>query len=165
MDKETFISRLSEASSSALILARESTFNEITDNLIYTIKPNSLDLSDHLTDFEKENLSNRKNELNKTLTENEVADRLILDKKAPVWINCSVIGTSKGNTIIELLTSRRFRNKNELYHQKEGYSPFHALIQLPPYFSIDSKDKFDINWRRKKIQTKIRMLKAKRTVK
>lgn len=103
MDKETFISRLSEASSSALILARESTFNEITDNLIYTIKPNSLDLSDHLTDFEKENLSNRKNELNKTLTENEVADRLILDKKAPVWINCSVIGTSKGNTIIELL--------------------------------------------------------------
>lgn len=165
MDKETFISRLNEACSSALKLARESTFNEITDNLIYTIKPNSFDLSDHLTDLEKENLSNRKKELNKTLTGNEVTDRLILDKKAPAWINCSVIGTSKGKTIIELLTSRRFRNENELYHQKEGYSPFHALIQLPPYLSMDLKEKFDINWRRKKIQTKIRMLKAKRTVK
>ena len=54
MDNETFITRLNEASNSALKLAREFTFNSIADNLIFKIKPNSLDISDHLTDSEKE---------------------------------------------------------------------------------------------------------------
>lgn len=165
MDKEKFIVRLSEASESALSLARELTQNRFPENLVYKIKPNSLDLSDHLTDLEKENLISRKREIKKTLTVKQVAERLVIEDKVPVWINCSVIGTRKGEAIIELLTSRRFRSEIELYHQKEGNSPFHALIQLPPYLPIDSKDKFDINWRRKKIQTKIRMLKAKRNIK
>ena len=41
MDKETFITRLSEACNSALKLAREFTFNEIADNLIFKIKSNT----------------------------------------------------------------------------------------------------------------------------
>lgn len=165
MDKEKFIVRLSEASESALSIARELTQNRFPENLVYKIKPNSLELSDHLTDLEKENLICRKSEIKKALTAKQVAERLVIKNKVPVWINCSVIGTRKGETIIELLTSRRFRDENELYHQKEGNYPFHALIQLPPYLTIDSKDKFDINWRRKKIQTKIKMIKVKRDTK
>lgn len=161
MDKEAFITRLNEASKSALKLARDFTFNEIAENLIYTIKPNNLDLSDHLTDFEKDNLNNRKKELNKTLTVNEVADRLILDNKVPVWINCSVIRSTRKITTIELQTSRRFRNDSELYHKMETYPPFHAVIMNPPYL-FDSKEKFDVNWRYKKIQTAIKLRKAKK---
>lgn len=165
MDKEKFIDRLNEASESALNLARELTQNRFPENLVYKIKPNSFDLSDHLTDIEKESLISRKREIKKTLTVKQVAERLVIENKVPIWINCSVIGTRKGETIIVLLTSRRFRDEIELYHQKEGYSPFHALIQLPPYLPIDSKDKFDINWRRKKIRTKIKILKTKRNTK
>jgi hypothetical protein len=161
MDKETFITRLSEASESAVRLAREFTVNEIAENLIYTIKPNSLDLSDHLTDLEKENLISRKKELNKTMTAIEVVDRLILEYKVPLWINCSVIRTNRKSTVIELFTSRRFRTDVELYNQKENHSPFHAVMQLPPYLQIDSKEKFDVNWRFNKIQTAFKLRKAK----
>lgn len=163
MDKETFITRLNKASSSALKLAREFTFNEIAENLIFKIKPNSLELSDHLTDSEKENLTDRKKELNKTLTANEVANRLILDNKAPVWINCSVIRSTKKATTIELFSSRRFRDDSELYHKNETYSPFHAVIMNPPYM-FDNKEKFDVNWRYRKIQTAIKCRKAKRNL-
>lgn len=160
MDKETFITRLNDASNSALKLAREFTFNEIAENLIFKIKPNNLDLSNHLTDSEKENLITRKKELNKILTANEVADRLIIEEKVPVWINCSVIRSTKKKTTIELFTSRRFREDSELYHKNETYPPFHAVIMNPPYL-FDNKEKFDVNWRYKKIQTAIRLRKAK----
>ena len=89
------------------------------ENLIFKIKPNSLDLSNHLTDSEKENLITRKKELNKILTANEVADRLIIEEKVPVWINCSVIRSTKKKTTIGLFTSRRFREDSELYHKNE----------------------------------------------
>ncbi|RIJ46263.1 hypothetical protein D1614_20035 [Maribellus luteus] len=154
MDKETFIKRLNEASNSALKLAREFTFNEIADKLIFKIKPNSLDLSKHLTDSEKENLIARKKELNKTLTANEVANRLILENKVPVWINCSVIRSTKKITTIELFTSRRFRDDSELYHKIETYPPFHAVIMNPPYL-FDNKEKFDVNWRYKKSRLRL----------
>jgi hypothetical protein len=163
MDRETFITRLNEASISALKLAKEFTFNEIGENLIYKIKPNSLDLSDHLTGLEKENLSNRKKELNKSLTANEVADRLMFENKVPVWINCSVIRSTKKITTIELFTSRRFRDDSELYHKMETYPPFHVVIMNPPYL-YDNKEKFDVNWRYKKIQTAIKLRKAKRNL-
>lgn len=163
MDKETFITRLNEASNSALKLAREFTFNKIAENLTYTIKPNSLGLSDHLTDLEKGNLINRKKELNKTLTVYEVADRLIVDNKVPVWINCSVIRSTRKITTLELFTSRRFRDDSDLYHKTETYPPFHAVIMNPPYL-FDNEEKFDVNWRYKKIQTAIKLRKAKRNL-
>jgi len=160
VDKETFITRLKKASNSALKLAKEFTFNEISENCIYKIKPNNLDLSDHLTSSEKENLINRIKELNKTLTINEVSDRLMIENKVPIWINCSVIRSTKKNTTIELFTSRRFRNDFELYNKTENYPPFNAVIINPPYL-FDNKEKFDVNWRYKKIQTAIKLRKSK----
>jgi len=161
MDKETFIVRLCKASDSAIRLAREFSVNMITENLIYRIKPNSLDLSDHLTDSEKENLIDRKKELNKSLKAIEVAERLMLENKVPVWINCSVIRSTKKLTTIELFTSRRFRDDAEIYHQEEMYPPFHAIIQLPPFVAVDSKERFDINWKSQKFKTLFRSYQIK----
>jgi hypothetical protein len=162
MDKETFIIRLNRASESAVELAREFTFNEITEKLIYKIKPNSPDLSDHLTDLEKENLNSRKKELNKVFSAEEVSERLVLENKVPVWVNCSVIRSTKKITTIELCTSRRFREDSEIYHKIETYPPFHAVIVNPPYL-FDNKEKFDVNWRFNKIQTAIKFKKSKKT--
>lgn len=165
MDRETFKNRLELASESALRLAREFTYNEIAENLNYRINPNSLDLSDHLTDIEKENLNCRKREINKNFKIDEVIDRLTIEDKVPIWINCSVIRSTRKFTTIELFTSRRFRTDSDLYHKSENYPPFHAVISLPPYTPIDSKEKFDLNWRFKKIQTAIKLFKAKNDLK
>jgi len=38
------------------------------------------------------------------------------------------------------------------------------MIQLPPYSPIDSKEKFDLNWRFNKIQTAIKLRKVKKVL-
>jgi hypothetical protein len=161
VDRETFRQRLKSASESAVQIARKFTFNEICENFVYKIVPNCLDLSSYLTEFEIENLRSRRNELNKTFSAEEVSEKLIIENKVPVWINCSVIRSTRKETTIELLTSRRFRDDSELYHKSENYSPFHSLIQYPPYLQFDSAEKFDVNWRSKKIQTAFKLRKAK----
>jgi len=161
VDRETFRQRLKSASESAVKLAREFTFNEIYENFVYKIVPNCLDSSSYLTEYEIENLECRRKELNIFFSAEEVLDKLIIENKVPVWINCSVIRSTRKKTTIELLTSRRFRDDSELYHKSENYSPFHSLIQFPPYFQFDSSEKFDVNWRDKKIQTAFKLRKAK----
>ena len=158
MEKEIFKNRLIESSESAKRLAREITTNRIAEDVIYRITPNSFDLSENLSQLEKEYLINRSKELRKTFTIDEVAERLIIDNKVPLWINCSVIRTNEKVTVIELVTSRRIGEDKELYNQQEKFPPFHVVIQFPPYLLIDSKKKFNINWRFQKVRTAFKLL-------
>ena len=68
----------------------------------------------------------------------------------PEWIDISVISEDKVHTYFRLLICGRFtKDINLLYHQKEGYSPFHALSPyLPPGFGAIAPEgnKFDLYW-------------------
>ncbi len=162
MNSETFIARLNLASNSALKLARKFTFNEISENRVYEIQPECLKNNEHLTEFERANLKSRERELNRKFTAAEVAARLVVENKVPIWINCSVVRSQKSKTVIELMTSTRFSEDSEFMHQHEGYPPFHAVIQIPPYLAMESNPKFDVNWRYKKLITAIKIRKAKK---
>ncbi|MBA7553261.1 hypothetical protein ES705_45851 [subsurface metagenome] len=165
MDKQIFENRLKEAGESAVSLARDSVINELSDNLIFKILPNNLDLSEHLTNFEKRNLIERKKEINRTFTTKEVVDRLLIDNKVPVWINCSLIKSSIKVSTVELLISRRFRDDKELYHQEDRFPPFKVALQIPPYLSIASGQKFDINWKFRRLQTAYKIWKSRKKIK
>ncbi|HAF29513.1 MAG TPA: hypothetical protein DCG75_10740 [Bacteroidales bacterium] len=165
MDRDTFKNRLETAGKTAVDFARKFVWNKLSDNLIFVIQPNSLEISEYLNETEKQNLRERISELDEQLNLEEAIDRLFLNEKVPVWIDCSVIKSKKNHSVIQLLTSRRFRTDSELHHQSELYPPFHVNIQNPPYFDIDSKEKFEANWRYKKIQFAWNMYKAKRRLK
>ena len=162
MDKETLIERLNKAGKSATEFAKDFVFNKLSDNLVFTIQPNVIETSEHLDDLERANLINRIKELNKIFTVNEIAGRLLVENRIPIWINCSVIRASRKKTTIQLLTSRRFRNDKDLYHQNDKFPPFHINIQNPPYQQIDNDEKFNVNWRFDKIQTAYKLWKSKK---
>ena len=145
MDDRTFLNHLNEVTESTLELTLKLCSNHLSKNVVYTIKPNQISFSNHLDEEETENLKHRIQELNKEWTLNEVRNRLIMNGRVPVWINVSVIKSTKSKTVIELFTSRRFRKDiAELYHLQDNYPPFHATVPMPPFHH--GKAKFDINW-------------------
>ena len=86
MDKEIFLIRLNEARNSAVRFAKEFVINELSDNLIFRIKPNSFDFGNHIDELKKNNLIERKKELRKAFTINEITNQLVIGDKVPVWI-------------------------------------------------------------------------------
>jgi hypothetical protein len=164
MDKQTFIDRLNAAGQHAVCLAKDLVFNDLSNNLFYTIQPNSFDMAEHLDDLEKSNLKWRKKEINKVFSLTEIADRLVVENRIPIWINCTIIKSTRKATIVQLLTSRRFRIDRELYFQNEVFPPFHVNIQFPPYIEPNSNERFDINWKNNRIQTFMRIWKARKKI-
>jgi hypothetical protein len=142
MTKETLFTDLSKASNSLLQLAREVSFNTISDNCLYIIS----EIPNALIDVEtKRRINNRKNRIKKPVELNEAtADIEIL---YPVLhdINLVIYKPKKNLTIIDI---RYFsRNSLDLEYRKlvENNPPMlHSKVAFPPYHN--DGEKVDINW-------------------
>lgn len=158
MEKEVFKENLEGISKLTLEVARKIAWNDFSENVYYIIRPNILDDSEHLDNEEKTNLRERIDELGKILTIDQVLARLYLSEKIPVWVNVSISKVTKKKTIIELLTSRRFR-KDDYMFKKTDFPPFNIAIPRP--MNINENERFDINWKHKKLRLKLDRLKWK----
>ena len=152
MEKEVFKENLDGISKLALEIGRKITWNDLSENVYYTIRPNILADSYHLDNEEKTNLRERKKELRKTLTIDQVLSRLYFSERIPVWINVSIAEATKKKTTIELLTSRRFR-KDDYMFKNTDYPPFNIAIERP--INLNENERFDINWKHKKLKLKL----------
>jgi hypothetical protein len=152
MEKSAFESHLLAATESCLNFTRTLCWNKLSDNIEFVIQPDNLnEKADYLSDFEMFHFKQRKAELNKALSFDEVINRLWIARQVPVWVNLSVKRAKYGKTVIELLIDRRLReNDNDIYHQQEGYPPFHILVSTPPYridhSSQSVPQKFNVKW-------------------
>ena len=152
MKKEVFKENLDGISKLTLEIARKIAWNNLSENIYYIIRPNILADCDHLDNEEKTNLKERKKELRKTLTIDQVLSRLYFSEKIPVWINVSIIEATKKKTTIELVTSRRFR-KDDYMFKSTDFPPFNIAIERP--INLNENERFDINWKRKKLKLKL----------
>ncbi|MBP6578156.1 MAG: hypothetical protein KA232_13205 [Chryseobacterium sp.] len=152
MKKEVFKENLDGISKLTLEIARKIAWNNLSENIYYIIRPNILADSDHLDNEEKTNLKERKKELRKTLTIDQVLSRLYFSERIPVWINVSIAEATKKKTTIELVTSRRFR-KDDYMFKNTDYPPFNIAIERP--INLNENEIFDINWKRKKLKLKL----------
>ena len=152
MEKGVFKENLDGISKLTLEIARKMVWNNLSENVYYIIRPNILADSDHLDNEEKTNLKERKKELRKTLTIDQVLSRLYFSEKIPVWINVSIIEATKKKTTIELVTSRRFR-KDDYMFKSTDFPPFNIAIERP--INLNENERFDINWKRKKLKLKL----------
>ena len=100
---------------------------------------------------EKTNLRERKKELRKPLTIDQVLSRLYFSERIPVWINVSIAEATNKKTTIELVTSRRFR-KDDYIFKSSDFPPFNIAIEIP--INLNENERFDINWKRKKFKLK-----------
>ena len=152
MEKEVFKENIEKISKLTLEIARKITWNDLPEKVYYIIRPNILADSDHLDNEEKTNLRERKKELRKTLTIDQVLSRLYFSERIPVWINVSIAEATKKKTTIELLTSRRFR-KDDYIFKSSDFPPFNIAIEIP--INLNENERFDINWKRKKLKLKL----------
>ena len=152
MKKEVFKENLDGISKLTLEIARKIAWNNLSENIYYIIRPNILADSDHLDNEEKTNLKERKKELRKTLTIDQVLSRLYFSERIPVWINVSIAEATKKKTTIELVTSRRFR-KDDYMFKSTDFPPFNIAIERP--INLNENERFDINWKRKKLKLKL----------
>ncbi|MBP9602308.1 MAG: hypothetical protein KBE41_12465 [Lutibacter sp.] len=151
MEKEVFKENLDRISKLALEIGRKIAWNDLSENVYYIIRPNLLADSDHLDNEEKTNLRERKKELRKPLTIDQVLSRLYFSERIPVWINVSIAEATNKKTTIELVTSRRFR-KDDYIFKSSDFPPFNIAIEIP--INLNENERFDINWKRKKFKLK-----------
>ena len=142
MTKETLFTDLTDASNSLLQLARELSFNTISDNCLYIISEIPKEIFDKGA---KRRISKRKGRIKKPVELNEViADMEIL---YPILydVNLVIYKSKKNITIIEI---RYFsRNSLDVEYRKlvENNPPMlHCKVVYPPYHK--DGEKVDINW-------------------
>ncbi len=79
----------------------------------------------------------------------EVIKFLWRKNKVPEWINIMVHSYNEKLSYISLICCGRFTADDQLlYHEREGYQPFHILgPNLPPNFeNIEKIEKFNLAW-------------------
>ncbi|MDQ1165956.1 hypothetical protein [Flavobacterium sp. SORGH_AS_0622] len=136
MTKREFLFHLNGASFVALKFAEKFVKNKlVTDfkyNLILTVASN-IDGSNKFDIFPEDN-----NIIKLDLTDNEVVDILYRNNKIPVWIDISVLKSSRKTTTFNLLCSGKYTDdKNEYYYNYNGSGPFGVK---GPNFPINYKE-------------------------
>ena len=72
------------------------------------------------------------------LTDNEVIDLLYRNNKIPIWIDISVLKSSRKSTTFNLLCAGKYSdNKEEFYYRDDGSAPFGIKS---PTFPINYKE-------------------------
>jgi hypothetical protein len=142
MTKETLFTDLEKASNILIELARELSFNTISDNCLYIISEIPKELFDFETKLRKNNRNNRnKNlvKLNEVIADMEILYPILYD------VNLVIYKSKKNITIIEI---RYFsRNSLDVEYRKlvENNPPMlHCKVAYPPYHK--DGEKVDINW-------------------
>jgi hypothetical protein len=150
MTKEIFEQRLNDVTKLLIDFTKRYCFNDFSSTIKYVVVPNSRDIDSHLDPFEVSLLKKLNNLRSKPLSLKEVSQALYKNGKVPLWINITVYETNRQITIIELCTSRRFRQDHELNHIADQYPPFHPLVPVPPdSLRIEKDGKYDINYQKK----------------
>ncbi|BCM88410.1 hypothetical protein IAD21_00241 [Abditibacteriota bacterium] len=152
MNRDTLTFHFRQAYPAAVAFARLFVTQELPDAVRFRVRPNqSYDgnpLGGDEETFAHESLP-REQYLG-PLTEEEVLAWLWRGGKVPEWVDLSTTACDAQFTYVELLCCGRFTaNDKHLYHQREGYPPFHVLgPALPPgWKSLEESGKFDLDWR------------------
>ena len=133
-------SQLEGASQSLIKLARESSYNRISNNLKYIIRIVDQEFESVGSFFDQYKLRKKINETKPILSLDDTANDLKKYFDVIYEINLSVFKSSNTTTIIEI----EIREKDETVELREGAPFLHCNVGIPPY--AKNKEKFDINW-------------------
>ncbi len=151
MDKSVFAERLGRAAERARDFARTLVIEPLPDAIRFEVELNSSYDGNPLHPDEHvypEDPTRIPASLRSRLTRAEVVELLWREGTIPEWINLSVTGEDGEHTLIELACCGRFTaNAQLLYHEREGYPPFHVLgPSLPPSYDSEGGKRFSLYW-------------------
>ncbi len=150
MDQKELNYRLIECTKGLIEFTQTMVTNSLSGKVEYLIERRETSL--HLNEQELVKLK----ELNKLeghlLNSDQVAELLNDSGLVPLWINTEIYRSTDSQTIVKLICSRRYRSERDLNSKVDAYPPFHPLVPLPPLQK--EGEKFDVNWRYKKLKKK-----------
>ena len=143
MKKESIYKEISDAVQSLLKLARDSSFNDISDNCKFIIS----EIKHSNKSFFEQNKIRKS--INDKMTPKPLTN--IIDELDTLYanlydVNLYIYKASKYSTIIEIQYFPR--SSLDIEYQKTSATQetmFHCKVAIPAYAS-DNKEKFDINW-------------------
>lgn len=151
MDKNVFAERLGVAAERARDFARTLVIEPLPDAIRFDVQLNSSYDGNPLHADERvypEDSTHIPASLRSRLTRAEVVELLWREGTVPEWINLTVKEEDGEHTVIELDSCGRFTaNEQLLYHEREGYPPFHVLgPSLPPSYDRENEERFSLYW-------------------
>jgi hypothetical protein len=148
MDRDTFTARFHRASAQARDFARGFVVEPLPDALRFRVRLNSSYDGNPLVGDEVVYPEDGGFERALALHDvgaDEVLAVLWRDGRVPEWVNLGVIGELGAATLIEVLACGRFSAlKDHLYHEHEGYAPFHVVGPSLPV-EYEEGDRFSIH--------------------
>lgn len=154
MEQIEFKYRLIESTKKLIEFTQTMVTNSISCNIKYLIEYNNYDTSEHLNEQELVKLKELNQLEEQLFNSDEVVALLNNSGLVPLYINIEIGHSSKKQSIVKLICSRRFRNEKELNIKVDEYPPFHPLVPLPPW--LKEGGKFNINWRHQGLKRKWR---------
>ena len=137
MTRDEFTKRLLHSTEHVVTFTKTMVSNHLPDIYIYLIAPNAsydgyANAPEEIV-FPEDALP-RGIRHRKPTDEAGVVNFLWRDGRVPEWINISVYQADAECTYLQLLCCGRFTANTELlYHEQEGFSPFHALSPPIPW--------------------------------
>lgn len=123
MTKEEFLFHLQGASLIALKFAERYVKDKLETDFKYNVILSVSTDDPSLTQFDL--YPEDQGTIKLDLTDTEVVDLLYRKNKVPVWIDISVLKSSKKSTTFNLLCAGRYTdNKDEYYYNRNGSGPF-----------------------------------------
>lgn len=152
MEQQEFKYRLSESTKMLIECTQSMVTDSISKNVEYLIEPNIRDASKHLNERELDKLK-QLNQLGEHLCNTDEVVALLNDLGlVPLWINLEVNRSTKKQTIVKLICSRRLRNGKDLNDLVDQFPPFHPVVPSPPWHK--EGDKFNVNWKHQRLKIK-----------
>lgn len=162
MKRENLHSDISNSLASLLKLARQLSYNKISDHCLFI-------LSEIKNSEESFHIQNQKrikeNNFKAPKTYEEIIIELEKIFKGIYDINLYIFKSLKNVTIIDIRYYSR--NSIDLAYQKQTESKetmIHCKVNVPPYL-IDKNEKFDINWEHKTLKLYWKLFWTKRKIK
>ncbi len=123
MTRDEFLFHLKGASLIAMKFAENYVKDKLTTDFKYNVILNVSTDDVNLTQFDI--YPEDTGIIKLDLTDNEVVELLYRKNKVPVWIDISVLKSSRKSTTFNLLCAGRFTdNKEEFYYNRNGSGPF-----------------------------------------
>ncbi|MNX70350.1 hypothetical protein D3C86_1015970 [compost metagenome] len=123
MTKQEFLFHLHGASLVALKFAERYVKDKLTTDFKYNVifTPSHQTINPSHFDFYPED----EGIIKLNLTDNEVVNLLYRNNKIPIWIDISVLKSSRKSTTFNLLCAGRYSDsKEEFYYRSDGSAPF-----------------------------------------
>ena len=144
MKKENIYNDLKEATRILLEMARNHSWNSISDECLYIIRR----IKDFQTEYLFKSLKIRKkeNETKKPKTVLEIASDLKNLYENLFVVDLYVYKSTSKLTIIEIQYYSKLSLEKEYFKKVKDNNPMlHCKVSIPPYLK-DEESKFDINW-------------------